>query len=297
MAMENNSIYNRLHAKSQPSGDTNAVAHFMRHHQYNHHTQPQSNQHPTHDHHQTHHARKHVRQHQRHNADNGEEEEGSSWRDVERIKRHMELQMEHRRQHEERLHNRPQQRPVYSDESIKHMPRLWQHLSMLYDDEANYDSTDRMYGDSPVMGDLEYDYPNPEVPISVEDVQEPVSETQHSQENLESNVKSVNVHCPNCERDRHVDEISEEELTRLRIEFVKQQILDKLRLKERPNVRAVNLPKPILEGRTFQQGDIEPSKKDVDDYYARTSKKFIFLDVGKLIICNMLYISIYRLCK
>ncbi|XP_061401057.1 growth/differentiation factor 8 [Musca vetustissima] len=284
LAMENNNIYNRLHAKSQPSGDTNAVTHFMRqHHQYQHHGQVANNHHPTHDQHHTHHARKHVKQHQRHNIDSNEEED-SARRYAQRYKRHMELQVEHRRQIESRLHHRP----VFRENAPKNIPRLWQHLYMVYDDYYE-SSEERMFGDAPNKNSLEYE--EPEMPVYVEDKEEDDNSDSDEDEkpkkstNIDSSSKSVDIRCPKCENS-HKDEdeeeelVSEEELTRLRIEYVKQQILDKLRLKERPHVPAVNLPKPILEGTTIQQEEEDTStKKDLDDYYARTSKKVIFLDV------------------
>ncbi|XP_005178229.1 growth/differentiation factor 8 [Musca domestica] len=285
LAMENNNIYNRLHAKSQPSGGSNAVTHFMRqHHQYRNHVQGAQNHHPTHDQHQTHHARKHVKQHQHHNIGSSEEEE-SSRRYEQRFKRHMQLQIEHRRQ----IENSLQQRTVFRENAPKNIPRLWQHLSMVYDDYSS-SSEERMFGDAPAKNSVEYEYPD--VPVRAEedneDDEKPKKSANH---NSESNGKSVDIHCPKCENSHKNEEeeelVTEEELTRLRIEFVKQQILDKLRLKERPHVPAVNLPKPILEGRTIQQEDEESSKKDLDDYYARTSKKVIFLDVEQE-LCNKL---------
>ncbi|XP_075151406.1 activin beta chain dawdle [Haematobia irritans] len=277
LVMENNNIYNRLHAKSQPSGDNNAVDHFMRqHHQYRHPTKPLSYHHPTHDHRQTHHVRKHAKQHPHHNTGNGEYTD-ETIRDGERIKRHMKQQMEHLRLHEERLQKHHGKGQITELESLKTMPRLWQHLSTVHDFEGSDDDhskKDLMFGDAPADEDPDYyvgDYSNGEIPVSLED----------NEESSKANEKSSNVGCPKCEGSRNMEMVSEEELTRLRIEFVKQQILDKLRLKERPIIPAVSLPKPILEGRTIQQEDDDSSKKDMDDYYARTSKKFIFLEVEK----------------
>ncbi|XP_055857717.1 inhibin beta B chain [Episyrphus balteatus] len=88
------------------------------------------------------------------------------------------------------------------------------------------------------------------------------------------------IKCPKCESNRQNVRVSEEELTRLRIEFVKRQILEKLRLKDKPNVSAVGMPKPIYEETTIHQ-DEPTSSKDLDDYYARASKKFIFLEREK----------------
>lgn len=297
LALENNNIYNRLHARSHPSGDNNdAMTPFMRQHQYRHHTQQVADHHPTHDQHQTHHARKHVKQHQRHNADNGEEEDSranGSQRDMERVKRHMKHQMDHRKEHDKRLHQRSQ-RPVYNEETLRTMPRIWQHLSNDYDEDMK---NELMYGDGPHKASLEYDDNNqyPEIPISMENdnIKYNQSHPLHREKekaptNNDAN-NSNGTRCPKCESSRKVEHVSEEELTRLRIEFVKEQILEKLRLKERPNISAVRLPKPISEGVTIEQADDDSSKKDLDDYYARTSKKFIFLEVGK---CLIIYFDI-----
>lgn len=83
----------------------------------------------------------------------------------------------------------------------------------------------------------------------------------------------------NCKTCQNVLTMSEDEVTALRIEFVKNQILKKLRLSERPQVSAADLPRPITEG-------IIPIPEEVvnrqsEDYYAKTTKKFIFLQEGK----------------
>lgn len=103
----------------------------------------------------------------------------------------------------------------------------------------------------------------------------------HQQEEHQQQPKAAaTIKCPKCESNRQNVRVSEEELTRLRIEFVKRQILEKLRLKDKPNVSASGMPKPIYEETTIHQD--EPTKsKDLDDYYARASKKFIFLEREK----------------
>ncbi|KAM7352210.1 activin beta chain dawdle isoform 1-T2 [Cochliomyia hominivorax] len=288
LALENQLIYNRLHAKSHPSGsNTNTVTHFMRQHQYQyrqHHSASTHNRlYPTHKQHQAHHARKHIEQHQKHNFDQGQEEDEpiqDSRRDVERFKRHMEHQRQHRLEHNKRLQER-YHRPTYSAETLKTMPRIWQHLSTMYDSDYE-DEKDRMYGDEPMEEEdivLETDESNIkiEIPLELDDENEDEKKVQEEEEHNHK----AGVHCPKCESNRKVEHVTEEELTRLRIEFVKQQILEKLRLKERPNVSAVGLPKPIYEGVTIEQEEDATVNKDLDDYYARTSKKFIFLEVEK----------------
>lgn len=103
----------------------------------------------------------------------------------------------------------------------------------------------------------------------------------HRQQQQEQQKATPTIKCPKCESsNRQNVRVSEEELTLLRIEFVKRQILEKLRLKDKPNVSAIGMPKPIYEETTIHQ-DEPTSSKDLDDYYARASKKFIFLEREK----------------
>lgn len=69
-------------------------------------------------------------------------------------------------------------------------------------------------------------------------------------------------------------------LTEARIEFVKQQILKKLRLSRKPVVAVpVNsLPMPVAQGVTYSQGTDKPP--EFDDYYGRTEQKIIFPTEG-----------------
>ncbi|CAO1351877.1 unnamed protein product [Diamesa serratosioi] len=74
--------------------------------------------------------------------------------------------------------------------------------------------------------------------------------------------------------------MSEDELTELRIEFVKNQILQKLRLTERPaKMEMDRLPKPIADGYTIQVAEkTDDSSQRLDDYYGKTTQKIIFLN-------------------
>lgn len=76
--------------------------------------------------------------------------------------------------------------------------------------------------------------------------------------------------------------MTEEQLTKLRIEYVKNQILKKLRLTERPNVSATNLPRPIAEGSMINDEDEEEQQqnKAFEQFYAKTTQKIIFLELG-----------------
>lgn len=100
--------------------------------------------------------------------------------------------------------------------------------------------------------------------------------------------KKVHPNCPKCKQNSV--EMSEEELTKLRIEYVKKQILEKLRLTERPNPAVIKdaLPAPIAEGFTIQADqDEDDLKSRMDDFYAKTTQKIIFLTQGKF-YCNLL---------
>ncbi|XP_045779640.1 inhibin beta B chain [Maniola jurtina] len=80
------------------------------------------------------------------------------------------------------------------------------------------------------------------------------------------------VSCANCVN----AELNVRELNDVRIEFVKQQILKKLRLTKKPAVAVpVNsLPNPVAQGQTLSQGTAKPP--EFDDYYGRTEQKIIF---------------------
>lgn len=79
-------------------------------------------------------------------------------------------------------------------------------------------------------------------------------------------------------------EISETEskITALRIEFIKNQILKKLRLKERPIISVGDLPKPLIDADhpIFPNQDEEyPNNRD---YYGKTQQLVIFPKQGML---------------
>lgn len=71
--------------------------------------------------------------------------------------------------------------------------------------------------------------------------------------------------------------VTEQELTALRIEYIKNQILKKLRLKQKPTIAFANLPRPVRE-----YGNLIPEHEDhlrssySDDFYGKTTQAFIF---------------------
>ncbi|XP_050319449.1 growth/differentiation factor 8 [Bactrocera neohumeralis] len=228
------------------------------------------------------------------------------------IQRHMAHQQEHLLHHQDEYGRNQKQRATQiqewrSEEQQKQrdvslypfnmrMPRIWQHLGgtadVMLGDAPSYDSVETQRfdvslplaettSDSDELDDFLAPTVEAEQSNSLESESES-SEKEQSSETVRQQERNGKTDCPKCESSRRVEHISEEELTLLRIEYVKQQILEKLRLKERPNVSAVSLPKPIYEGTTIDEEEEDSAKnKEVDDYYARTSKKFIFLQKEK----------------
>ncbi|XP_068140225.1 inhibin beta A chain [Drosophila tropicalis] len=307
LALENNNIYNRLHAHSHPSTREDTLRP---------HPKPQPHQHVKH-------MSQHILQQQHHKrqqrsrqlkhvepdpANSEEEEKQQQKHYYERLRRHSQHQLEHLIKQERSYHRSP-------PEQLKSVPRLWQLLSEVYDDEdeENTGSTPQiddtedyphMFGDDPrqtdddnglnlspldyVRNELQESLRQPENGDDDDDVVVPPEVVPEQKEETlplptveaaaaNKTTNSTGGGCPKCESNRQVEHVTEEELSRLRIEFVKQQILEKLRLKESPNVSAVELPKPIFEGVTLSHPDESTKNKELDDYYARTSKKFILL--------------------
>lgn len=89
------------------------------------------------------------------------------------------------------------------------------------------------------------------------------------------------VNCPKCQN-RPELRMTEEELTKLRIEYVKNQILKKLRMTKRPNVSVANLPRPVAEGSMiFPEDEEEQQNHAFEQFYGKTTQKIIFLELGK----------------
>ncbi|XP_053959956.1 inhibin beta B chain [Anastrepha ludens] len=255
-----------------------------------------------------------IRQSSWHNRNRDEareeqEEAAAALRRYIHIQRHMAHQQEHLRHHQEEYHRIAESiegedeasAELQSVEQVEQesttslnmrLPRIWQHLGGTEDimfSDAPRDYSDEVQHIADVKLPLtqalaESDEIDGFVPPAPEAHSNSL-ETADSEQNLATahdEHRTAKSGCPKCESSRRVEHISEEELTQLRIEYVKQQILEKLRLKERPNVSAVGLPKPIYEGTTIDEEEDDGAKnKDLDDYYARTKKKFIFLQREK----------------
>lgn len=123
-----------------------------------------------------------------------------------------------------------------------------------------------------------FEFPSSEV--TPED--EPSSSSEFDEDDLFKFHKTQHTHesAKSCKTCQNGVKMTEEELTALRIEFVKNQILKKLRLTERPNVSIKDLPKPITE-RLVPEQETENVNRQVEDYYGKTTKKFIFLQEGE----------------
>lgn len=88
--------------------------------------------------------------------------------------------------------------------------------------------------------------------------------------------KKVITNCPKCHNKQEAVQMTEEQLTELRIEYVKNQILKKLKLKEPPKVSLSDLPRPVIEGATMERAEDESTGGIPDEYYAQTTQKIFF---------------------
>ncbi|CAG9816776.1 unnamed protein product [Phaedon cochleariae] len=71
--------------------------------------------------------------------------------------------------------------------------------------------------------------------------------------------------------------VTEDELTKLRIEYIKNQILKKLRLKEKPTIAGGDLPKPVKEyEQLLPPQDMGLESSYSDDFYGKTTQAIVF---------------------
>lgn len=70
--------------------------------------------------------------------------------------------------------------------------------------------------------------------------------------------------------------VSEKEFTAFRIEYIKNQILKKLRLKEKPQVAIGDLPNPIKEYENLLPEQHEMQNGYSEDFYGKTTQAIIF---------------------
>ncbi|XP_077981394.1 growth/differentiation factor 8-like [Glandiceps talaboti] len=88
--------------------------------------------------------------------------------------------------------------------------------------------------------------------------------------------------CTDCAaKKRKLSMLSEDEITRLRIKHIKQQILDKLRLSQPPNItkNKFNLPKMLTEDDNDYYKD--SYDMNIEEYYGKTSQVIILAETDK----------------
>jgi hypothetical protein len=95
--------------------------------------------------------------------------------------------------------------------------------------------------------------------------------------------ESIEKNPTNCRTCKNSDTLSEDDLTKLRIEYVKKQILHKLRMNDRPiHLRKSDLPEPVQIGYALKtdEDDKEFNRRANEDF-AKTTQKIIFMTQGK----------------
>lgn len=71
--------------------------------------------------------------------------------------------------------------------------------------------------------------------------------------------------------------VTEEEFTALRIEYIKNQILKKLRLKKKPKIAGAHLPKAVTENEALLPRSEEFVETNYfDDFYGKTTQAIVF---------------------
>ncbi|XP_070562841.1 growth/differentiation factor 8-like [Ptychodera flava] len=87
--------------------------------------------------------------------------------------------------------------------------------------------------------------------------------------------------CTDCQSAKHRKLLEEDELVRLRLKRIKQQILDKLQLTEPPNVtERVVLPKPLAEEESDLYAD--QYSMNIEDFYGKTTQVIIFAETDRI---------------
>lgn len=92
-----------------------------------------------------------------------------------------------------------------------------------------------------------------------------------------------------------VGAISEADFTALRIEYIKNQILKKLRLKEKPQITIADLPKPIKENENLLPNqDTNFFSRYDDDFYGKTTQAVVlpYEGINNTLYLNWLFIKI-----
>ncbi|XP_019632507.1 PREDICTED: growth/differentiation factor 8-like [Branchiostoma belcheri] len=92
--------------------------------------------------------------------------------------------------------------------------------------------------------------------------------------------------CPSCRMQAdYLKSADPDEVKRLRLEVIKQQILSKLRMSDRPNITVPRtaIPRPLADENPPEvslQPQVE-ANLDIDDFYGRTTQIIIFPEAGE----------------
>lgn len=78
--------------------------------------------------------------------------------------------------------------------------------------------------------------------------------------------------CPGCLHGPNVNE--------LRLNFVQNQILRKLRLAGKPSVRTSNIPSPVAAGATMMRSHAQEEPRE-DEFFGKLDQKIVFTNEGK----------------
>ena len=93
----------------------------------------------------------------------------------------------------------------------------------------------------------------------------------------------ITTNCPDCDLEKQRKLLSEMEIRTLRLEHIKRQILNKLRLDKPPNI-TINrnaIPDPIAESEfmpDLEATHVEEGDKNIDEFFGRTTQVIIFGD-------------------
>lgn len=100
------------------------------------------------------------------------------------------------------------------------------------------------------------------------------------------NVPPNNDDCTGCAQNKVTDENHDQNLNESRVEYVKQQILRKLRLSKAPEVSMPlsTLPKPLINGNVLELGSGTPLEPEnpAESFYGKTDQAIVLSNEGKI---------------
>lgn len=181
--------------------------------------------------------------------------------------------MRHHRKHHKRTNTAQSRDSVNNDDDQKRTipPNIW---ALLASNSLMNRNQPNDLNDGPKYSNSDDETNRNEIDIDDLDFGPPKDDDDES-------IKKVSANCPKCKENSV--KMSEDELASLRTEYVKNQILHKLGMNERPPPKSIEeLPEPIQEGyATENEDDIDYLNRHLDDYFAKTTQKIIFLTQGK----------------